>query len=384
MLIPTFPAALPDVAETARAIAAELAPAAESDDAHGAFPHANLARLRAAGLLGLTAPERFGGQGQGLAAAAEVVEVIAGADPSSALIVVMHYLNLATLPKGRWNAAVLARVLTRAARGDLINALRVEPDLGTPLRGGLPATIARRTLSGWSLSGRKTYCTGCEGLTWGLVWARTDEHTPRVGQFLVPLSAAGVRIERTWDTLGLRASGSHDVVFDDVALAPADAVDIRPPAEWSARADEVAVWGGVLIGALYTGIAAAALDWTAGFLRDRVPSNLGKPLAQLPRQQEAAGSIAGLIAVNRRLVRSAARDTDAGQPPSATEAGLIKFATTENAIAAVERALKLTGNHGIARRNPLERHLRDVLCGRIHSPQEDTVHVGAGRAVLDL
>ena len=55
-----------------------------------------------------------------------------------------------------------------------------------------------------------------------------------------------------------------------------------------------------------------------------------------------------------------------------------------SAKAAVEKALKLTGNHGISRNNPLERHHRDVLCGRIHSPQEDTVRVGAGRLALGI
>jgi alkylation response protein AidB-like acyl-CoA dehydrogenase len=57
-------------------------------------------------------------------------------------------------------------------------------------------------------------------------------------------------------------------------------------------------------------------------------------------------------------------------------------AVTERAIDLVGACLKLTGNHGLARANPLERHYRNVLCGRIHSPQEDTVHLAAGRAAL--
>lgn len=322
-----------------------LAARAREDDATGAFPAANLAALRQAGLLGLTAPPRFGGQGAGLALAAEVIREIGQADPSAALITAMHYINLATLPKGRWDPAVLDRVLTRAAEGALINALRVEPDLGTPLRGGLPATTATRTDTGWSLTGRKIYSTGAEGLTWGLVWARTAEAEPRVGQFLVPLAAPGIRIEPSWDTLGLRASSSHTVALDAVALPPEAAVDIRRPADW-ARPDEVAVWGSVLLAALYTGVAEAARDWTAGFLRHRVPANLGHPLAGLPRAQEAMGAIAELIATSRRLIASAAADTDAGRPPSATEAGLIKHRATENAIAAVDRALRLTARCG--------------------------------------
>jgi alkylation response protein AidB-like acyl-CoA dehydrogenase len=62
----------------------------------------------------------------------------------------------------------------------------------------------------------------------------------------------------------------------------------------------------------------------------------------------------------------------------------LKLAVTENAITAVEQALKLSGNHGISRHNPLERHYRNVLCARIHSPQEDMVRIAAGRAALEI
>jgi alkylation response protein AidB-like acyl-CoA dehydrogenase len=120
------------------------------------------------------------------------------------------------------------------------------------------------------------------------------------------------------------------------------------------------------------------------FLKNRVPTNLGAPLSTVPRIQQAVGEIEELITVNRRLIASAARDIDEGVSFTQSESGLIKVVTTENAIAAVEKALKLTGNHGISRNNPLERHHRDVLCGRIHSPQEDTVRLGAGRLVLGV
>ena len=268
--------------------------------------------------------------------------------------------------------------------GALINALRVEPELGTPIRGGLPATTARRTADGWSISGRKIYSTGAEGLSWAIVWARTDEAEPRVGGFLVPANASGLRIEKTWNPLGMRATGSHDVILEDVRIPFDHAADIRLPSEWDTRGEGQAAWFGTLPGALYTGVAEAARDWLVRFLKERVPTNLGQPLATVPRIQQAVGEIEELIAVNRRLISSAARDVDQGLPFTLSELGLIKVVTTENAIAAVEKALKLTGNHGISRNNPLERHHRDVLCGRIHSPQEDTVRVGAGRLALGI
>jgi alkylation response protein AidB-like acyl-CoA dehydrogenase len=64
------------------------------------------------------------------------------------------------------------------------------------------------------------------------------------------------------------------------------------------------------------------------------------------------------------------------------EANNIKYVTTGNAIRAVEIGLELTGNPGLSRKNPLERHYRDVLCSRIHSPQNDTILLAAGRAGL--
>jgi alkylation response protein AidB-like acyl-CoA dehydrogenase len=82
------------------------------------------------------------------------------------------------------------------------------------------------------------------------------------------------------------------------------------------------------------------------------------------------------------LIGSAARAADAGDVPSASEANIVKHVTNGNAIRAVEIGLELTGNPGISRRNPLERHYRDVLCSRIHSPQADTILVGAGTAGL--
>lgn len=378
-------AAAPNSVETAAELAAVFAATAGDYDASAAFPFANIRLLHEVGLAALTAPVELGGGGAGLAEASEVIREIARGEPSTALILIMQYINLATLPKGRWPGHLARKVIGDAVEnGALINAFRVEPELGTPLRGGLPATVARRRADGWSISGRKIYSTGAEGLNWAIVWARTDEAAPRVGGFLVPLSASGLRIEKSWNPLGMRATGSHDVVLEDVWVPLDHAADIRHPSEWEPRGEGQAAWFGMLPGALYTGVAEAARDWLVGFLKKRVPTNLGQPLATVPRIQQAVGEIEELIAVNRRLIASAARDVDEGRPFTLSEAGLIKVVTTENAIAAVEKALKLTGNHGISRDNPLERHLRDVLCGRIHSPQEDTVRLSAGKLALGI
>jgi alkylation response protein AidB-like acyl-CoA dehydrogenase len=100
--------------------------------------------------------------------------------------------------------------------------------------------------------------------------------------------------------------------------------------------------------------------------------------------QEKFGEIDALLQVNRTLIDQAAARADAGDSPTGVEINNIKYVATANAIRAVEIGLELTGNPGLSRKNPLERHYRDVLCSRIHSPQTDTILVAAGRAAFGL
>ena len=229
----------PPLRDTADGLARLFAERADGHDRAGRFAHDNIADCRNAGLPGLTVPRRLGGAGAGLGQAAMVIGTLARGEPSTALVLTMHFLQhglihaRAASPDGSWPLAI-ADGLGRAAveDGALINALRVEPELGTPSRGGMPETLARATSTGWRISGRKIYSTGSPALTHGLVFVRTDEAEPRIGNILVPMASDGVRIEETWDHLGLRASGSHDVIFEDVAVPADHAVDLRPPEGW--------------------------------------------------------------------------------------------------------------------------------------------------------
>lgn len=374
---------LPTLPERARLVAAEIAESAAALDHSGNFPAEAIAQVHRAGLSALTAPKALGGRDASFLEVYEVIGAIAEAEPSTALILSMQYIHLRTLLRSRAPAHLIEKVVASAVEdGALINALRVEPDLGTPLRGGMPATTAERTADGWRISGRKIYSTGAAGLSWAWVWARTDEDEPRVGGFLVPMATPGIRIERSWDQLGMRATASDDVIFDRVEIPADHAADIRLPKEWGPPEGAQAALHALLVPAIYDGVARAARNWLAGFLNARRPSNLGDSLASLPRIQQAVGEIEEKLAVNRRLLRSVAIEADAGEYLSASEAALLKLAVTENAIAATEIALKLSGNHGVSRSNPLERHYRNVLCGRIHSPQEDSARQQAGRIAL--
>jgi alkylation response protein AidB-like acyl-CoA dehydrogenase len=375
-----------DHAARAALLAPTFAERAPIHDGDGSFPFENFEYLSKAGLLSLTVPSALGGGGAGAAKAAQVLGIIGKADPSTALVLSMHYIqHLVMARSARWPARLSRKLARETVEGvALINALRVEPELGSPARGGLPATIARRTETGWRLSGHKIYSTGAPILKWYAVWARTDEAEPRVGLFLVPAGLPGTRIVETWDHLGLRASGSHDVIFDDVVFPLDHEIDVRLPEEWRAPDFTQATVGAIFISAIYDGVARAARDWLVGFLRDRVPANLGAPLASLPRAQEALGGMEARLAVNARLIGSFAEAFDDNLPLSAIESNIIKLTVTNNAVAVVEDALALTGNHGLSRTNPLQRYYRDVLCGRVHTPQDDTTRIAAGRLALGL
>ncbi|MFT4063978.1 acyl-CoA dehydrogenase family protein [Paraburkholderia sp.] len=361
------------------ALTHEFAAGAAALDAGPVFPHDNLARLRRAGLLSLTVPRASGGREATLAQTLRVVGAVARGEPSTALILVMQYLyHLRLQANPNWPPALKERIARDAVeRGALINSLRVEPELGSPSRGGLPATVGRRQEDHWLLSGRKLYSTGSPGLTWFAVWGRTDEATPRVGAWLVHRDTPGIRFGEPWNHLGMRATGSHEVIFDNARVPLDHAVDLQLPGEATGMDPLTGLWMNVLLPAIYDGVARAARDWFVQWAARRAPSGLAAPLSSLERFQQTAGRIDALLFNNRTLL-----DAGAAGLVSAAQAPALKYLVSQHAIEAVELALEASSNPGLSRNNPLERHYRDVLCARIHTPQNDTVLGNLGRAAF--
>ena len=360
------------LAEVTRALAAN----AECHDRTADFPADGIRVVHQAGLLTATVARRYGGPGGGLAGTARILGALGRGDPSVALISAMTlFTHAAQAAAPTWPDDVyLAALAESVTEPVLINALRVEPELGTPARGGLPKTVASRADDGWQITGRKIFSTGAEGLRFMAVWARTDDAEPRAGSFLVRNDAPGITIERTWDHLGLRASRSDDVTFD---ATPAVAAVLDPPPD-----SPVMAWNSLGLSSLYLGVAAAARDWLIKFLSERTPASLGAPLATLPRFQQAVGEIESALGSASDLVDAVARRVDDGDESAVARAPAVKLIATRAAISAVEQALALTGNNGLSRKNPLERHYRDVLCSRVHTPQDDSITLAAGRAAL--
>ena len=365
-------------------VTAALADRAAEHDRDGSFPAAGISRVHDAGLLTATVAGRYGGAGAGLATTVRILRALGRGDPSVALVTAMTLFTHAMQARARtWPQRIYQEVLEESAgRPVLINALRVEPDLGTPARGGLPATTARWQSGTWLLGGRKIFSTGAAGLRWMVVWARTAEDPARVGNFLVRADSPGISIERSWDHLGLRASRSDDVIFTDTPVPASATAGLHDPASPVPTDPAFLAWNCLGLAALYLGVAAAARDWLVGFLGERTPSALGRPLATLPRFETAVGEIEAALTGADDLVNGLALRVDAGDETAAGHPAIAKLIATRAAIAAVEQAVALVGNNGLTRANPLERHYRDVLCARVHTPQDDSILSAAGRAAL--
>jgi alkylation response protein AidB-like acyl-CoA dehydrogenase len=384
---------VPDLTDEAlAAVTAEVAETAAAYDRSGDVPAAGLAAAHRAGLLTATVGRRYGGPGAGHRETARILTALGEGDPSVALIVANTLaVHAAQAANEHWPKALYDDVLTRSAAGPApVNAIRAEPELGAPARGGLPKTTVKRGGSGWVLSGHKSYATGGTALSHHLVWAVADEPggdpaAPRVGHVIVPGEAPGITWIDTWDHLGLRASNTHDVVYEAVEL-PGDAfVEIPRGADGVYRDPAVAAGPGSFgHPALYIGVARAARTAFAEFARSRVPSGLGRPIATTERIQAVAGEIDLRIAQAETLLHGALLRVEAGDATVLPQLSVLKVAIARSVVTAVQTAVAALGNPSLSRRNSLERHLRDVLCVRVHPPQEDTALVAAGRRVLGI
>lgn len=377
--------ARPDLSDAALArVTAALAVTAEQHDRTAEFPWAGIHTVHDAGLLGLGIGPRYGGPGLTAVDAVRVLTALGAGDPAVALIVAMTLGQHVAQDRSPWWPEELYRqVVDRSADAPvLLNAVRAEPEWGAPARGGLPATTVRRDGDGWVLNGHKGFATGSEGLTYHLVWAVHHDGPsgePELAHAIVPGDHPGVRVERTWDHLGQRATSTHDVHYTDVHL-PADHFRGVPQSRLS-RQDFP---GAIALGlpALYVGVGRAAQAFLHRFAHDRVPTSLGRPIATTEHIQQTAGQVEALLVQAEELLLGLAARADAGDPGAAARFGLAKVLATRSAIEAVQTAVAALGNPALTRHHPLERHLRDVLASRVHPPQEDAALLSTGRRLL--
>ena len=136
------------------------------------------------------------------------------------------------------------------------------------------------------------------------------------------------------------------------------------------------------LSALYVGVARAAQEFFVRFANERVPTSLGRPIATTERIQTVAGEIEAQLVQAEELLLGLATRLDAGDQNVFERVVVAKLLATRSAITAVQTAVAALGNPGLTRHNPLQRHLRDVLCSRVHPPQDDAALLVAGKRAL--
>jgi alkylation response protein AidB-like acyl-CoA dehydrogenase len=367
--------------ELADSLAGRFATRAATYDRENTFPWENFADLRAAGYLALPVPPEYGGGGASLLDLTLAQERLAHGDGATALATTMHLALLGRLGETRlWPEETFERVCRDVvAHGALINAVNSEPELGSPSRGALPSTEATRTATGWQISGRKSWASLAPALDYCylLATALEDSAPPRRANFLVSAKAAGVSIIETWDTLGMRATASHDIVLDTVEVP----YSARLPNEGSAVPGDGRGWSVFLVAAVYLGLAGAALTAAAAFIREQVAAS-GHELAQ--RQLGALTiELAGARAILYGTAEAWVGDP-AGREGLAWKLAAVKYTATNTAITVTEGARAIVGTTGSPQAALVNRALRDARTGLGHPPMDDAALTVIGKAALGL
>lgn len=352
-----------ELVELAGQLAGQFAKRAAEHDRDNTFPHENYADLRAAGLLRLTVPTELGGQGATLAEVLPVLERLATGDASTALAVTMHIS-----PLGQWATVWrrtgnprLAELLRMAAEDKLIWAsITGEPGLRNDMTDANTAAV--KVDGGFRLTGRKTYATNTAVATHCSTTARWAEADggPRLILCRIALDAPGVTVEQTWDTMGMRGTQSNDLVYDNVFVADADVVHSLPIGHLDARVFEtVWSWAMPAFAAVYTGIAAGAVDWTIQQVKRKSD----------PLVIDAIAECEILIESSRALLYRHADEVttrrifDLGVQQGIARCALVKYVASNNATRVLQRLVDVIGGASYTRRLPFERMWRDAQAG---------------------
>jgi len=385
----------PDWPALARDLARRFAERAPEHDREGSFPFENFADLREAGFIALTVPHRHGGHEVSLSTFLRVQEELAAGDGSTALALNMHLVRFGGERESPTYPARWFEEMCRGAveEGLLANTAATEEGLGSPAGGGIPETVARLTGDGWVVRGRKTFTTMAPLLNYFIVMAALEDgegsRPPSVGNFMILRTDGGLRIDETWDSMGMRSTGSHDLVLDDVALPADRLLNQRPLGSPDARGSSGAVWFSLGVSATTLGIARAARDYAVAFARERTPTT-GRTIKEFPGVRTRIARIDLLLHRSRTLVHDAARaweSRDTGAPPDGIKpfdrTMMAKIDTLNNCIEAVDLAMRVVGGVSLLKSRPMERYYRDVRAALHNPPLEDRALEQIARAALD-
>ncbi|WP_077328245.1 acyl-CoA dehydrogenase family protein [Virgibacillus siamensis] len=354
----------------------------EIHDKEGTFPFDNFNDLKDIGYPALTIPKKFGGMGISLCEMLKHQEIIAQADGATALSIGWHMgITKHTGENESWDHTKFQAFADDVKKtGALMNNAATEPATGSPTRGGKPETTAAKSGDGWIINGRKTFTTMAPILSYAVVSA-TIEDSDEVGNFLIRRELDGVHVDETWDSVAMKASGSHDLVLENVRVAADDLIGYltpgkKAPAGWLLH-----------IPACYLGIAKAAQEYATKFAAEYSPNSIKGTIAELPNVKEKLGEMELRIMQSSGFLYSVAAKWDASsdkvRASMKAELGAVKVSVVNQAVEVVDLAMRVTGARSLSAKNPLQRYYRDVRAGIHNPPMDDMVIMQLGDHALN-
>ncbi|MCW6007424.1 acyl-CoA/acyl-ACP dehydrogenase [Micromonospora sp. CPCC 205371] len=373
-----------DAAAVASRLAPRLSARAAQHDRDGSFPVDDFADLRHAGLFGLMVPRALGGAEAGFAEYTAVAYELARGNGATALVFNMHASVTGALGAvteeiaeslGVPDEALAARdrMLAQAAAGSWFGVAMSERGAGSRL--SKLSTSYERVDGGYHIKGAKTFCSGAGHADAYLVAARSAADQSVVSQFLVPATVDGLHVEQTWDSLGMRATASHDLHLD--VVVPEDTLLGGVEGLALVVAQLMPHWLIASYAAVYVGVAQAAIDAAVEHANARGISGLPAVRARIGRADAA-------VAAARLAVAEAARRVDEEPGDAETNrwvwrAKLLAGTTAADVAASM---LEAAGTSATRRGHPLERLYRDARCGSLHPATSDVCADWLGIAAL--
>ena len=339
----------------------EIAPHVREMDETAHFAPGLLPKLFDLGVMGIEVPDTLGGGGASFFHSVLAVEALARVDASvSVLVDVQNTLVINALT--RWGADALTTRLLPALASRAVGAYALS-EAGSGSDAFALTTRAVPAGDGFRLTGRKLWITNANEADIFLVFATVNPEAGYKGitAFVVERGAAGFTVGKKEDKLGIRASSTCELLFEEVAV-PASSV-VGEVGKGYKVAIETLNEGRIGIGAQMLGIAQAALDHAVAYTQER--RQFGKPIADFQGVQFQLARAATDVEAARLLVYNAARLRDAGRP-FLNEAAMCKLHASEAAERTASLAVNLFGGYGFVKDYPVEKLYRDAKIGQIY------------------
>jgi alkylation response protein AidB-like acyl-CoA dehydrogenase len=360
----------------------EVAPLAAEMDSSSALEPTLIEKLAPLGLLGLNAPETYGGAGVDAISAAIAIEELGWASGSLALSVAAHN-SLASAPivlfgseeqKQRW-----LPTLTSGAHG-LGSLALTEPGGGSDLVGGVQ-TRAEAEGDQWRINGSKAWITNASLAPLIVTLCRTDAAggSRSLSLIVVPTDAAGLHIHPAEKKMGVRGSPAHALSFEDVRVPKGNI--LGEPGKGLYQTLEILDGGRIGIGALSVGLGRAALEVASSYARER--EAFGQALAIHSAIQTMIADAATQVEASRLMIYRAAWLKDSGLPYT-REAAMGKLMATEAAERVCRDAIQILGAYGYSSEYPVERFYRDARAMTIGEGTSEVQRMVIARRVLGL